>query len=186
MARRKRYSRTNLIIVLIIACVILIYFLSRNTFSLFESEIEGSSDTDVAFYVFNDSLETHEIFIDDIKPGDTKNINFSVQNYRTESGETQRAEVNLTYTMEIKCTENLPLQIQLAEDTGPYGDGYFDKDSFGTWFYYFEIPARTFNFNSNQKHDYKLKVNFPSNYNDPKYQDIVEAIEITVVSKQVT
>ena len=53
MARRKRYSRTNLIIVLIIACAILIYFLSRNTFSLFESEIEGSSDTDVAFYVFN-------------------------------------------------------------------------------------------------------------------------------------
>ena len=31
MARRKRYSRTNLIIVLIIACAILIYFLSRNT-----------------------------------------------------------------------------------------------------------------------------------------------------------
>lgn len=186
MARRKRYSRTNLIFVLIIACAILIYFLSRNTFSLFESEIDGSSDTDVAFYVFEDSLETHEIFIGDIKPGDTKDINFSVQNYRTEGGNTQRAEVNLTYTIDVKCTENLPLNISLSEDNSPLGSGAFQKDSFGTWFYCINVPTRTFNFNSNLKHDYKLNVSFPSNYNDPKYQDIVEAVEITVTSQQVT
>lgn len=184
MSRRKRYSRTNLIFFLIICCIILIYFLSKDTFSLFESEIDGASETDIAFYVLEDSLQTHELFIGDIAPGQSESIAFYVQNYNETAN--IEAEVDLTYDVKIKCTENLPLTINLYEDANPITNKSFAKDAYGTWFYYITVPQHTLTHGVRETHNYVLNIEFSADEVDkPQYQDIIEAIEVTVDSKQV-
>ncbi len=181
MARRKRYSRTNLIFFILVCCIILIYFLSKDTFSLFESQIDGSSNTDIAFYVLEDSLQTHELYLGDLSPGDTQSVGFTVKNYTDE----KVAEVDLSYTVTVKCTENLPLNIDLYEDTNPVNDYGFNKDDYGTWFYYINVPEHALTHGTEEEHSYILNIEFPYDKDDPKYQDIIEAIEITVNSKQI-
>ena len=180
MARRKRYSRTNLIFFLLLGCGFLIYFLSKDTFSLFESDIEGSSDTDIAFYVLDDSLQTHELFIGDFVPGENKTIPFSVKNYK----DGNVAEVDLSYTLTVKCTENMPIKIKLYEDSNQVTNYGFQKDSYGTWFYYINASTHQLIHAQQEEHNYILDIEFPAELNNPIYQDIIEAIEVTVDSKQ--
>lgn len=184
MSRRKRYSRTNLIFFLIICCIVLIYFLSKDTFSLFESEIEGDSNTDIAFYVLEDSLQTHELFLGNMSPGESQTIAFYVQNYNED--EDIEAEVDMTYSVKLKCTENLPLNINLYEDSTLITNKSFAKDDYGTWFLYINVPQHTLTHGVREKHNYILNVEFSADEIDkPQYQDLVEAIEVTVESKQV-
>lgn len=181
MARRKRYSRTNLIFFILVCCIVLIYFLSKDTFSLFQSEIKGSSDTDIAFYILDDSLQTHQLFLGDLSPGDSKTITFDVKN----SQGSRVAEVDLSYVLTIKCTENLPLDIKLYEDSRRVNNYRFEKDEYGTWFYYITTDEHELIHSVQETHSYRLALDFPADKDDPKYQDIVEAIEITVDSKQI-
>ena len=58
-------------------------------------------------------------------------------------------------------------------------------DDNGTYFRNMEIDTVTLRYEEPQTDTYYLVVNFPENYNQITYQDIIEMIEISVDAKQV-
>lgn len=99
----------------------------------------------------------------------------------------------MEYDLTIRTTTNLPIEYELykndqytnatAQNIIKSDDIVQDDDS--TYFRVLTTETETFSYNEAKKNIYQLVVRFPEKYNTINYQDIIEAIEITVDSKQI-
>lgn len=118
---------------------------------------------------------------------------------------TDTAEIDLTYDLTIRTTTNLPLTYSLymneeyddAGATSIIRSNNVAQDEDGTYFRTITTDTQDLLFRTPKTNSYQLVVNFPLSYTDPntntttsynveKYQDIIEAIEIKVESRQYT
>lgn len=105
----------------------------------------------------------------------------------------KRTDTKLQYTVKLRTTTNLPLQIELYENENYSDSGSQDilsvantsADEHGTYFTTYTTPTTYFGFENNEKNIYSIVVYFPSIYNSINYQDVIENIEVIVESKQV-
>ena len=63
-------------------------------------------------------------------------------------------------------------------------DSSIVTDDDGTYFIELDVPTRYFGYTQNEYDLYNLIVEFPYEYKDSKYQDLIELFEINVSSKQ--
>jgi len=171
-------------ILFLVACLLFIFkipsSLSRFT-SLLNSDVEGS----IAFYVIETDYQTTEINLDKIVPSDTPyEYKFTVANYNEE----KRLETNAEYNIVIRTTTNLNLEYELYEnnsDESVIASKEIVQDEDGTYYNIIKTDTEYFGFTKNQINYYTLKVKFPLEYNSFNYQDIIESVEVMVLSSQV-
>ena len=99
----------------------------------------------------------------------------------------------MEYDLTIRTTTNLPIEYELYKNEQYTNDAAQSiiksddivQDDDNTYFRVITTETETFSYNEAKKNIYQLVVRFPAKYNTINYQDIIEAIEITVDSKQI-
>jgi hypothetical protein len=144
-----------------------------------------STDQNIAKFIFNtESLDQLELSLVDLNPGDTKEYLFSVSN--NSSGST--SNVSIQYQMTIKTYHLVPLVIELYRLNGSTEELVSTCDETYTRISNNElicnVPIQEMSYSSSILDNYKLKVGFPSEYNDETYSDLVDYINIEIKSWQ--
>ena len=85
-------------------------------------------------------------------------------------------------------TTNLPIdyQIYLGDDTTNIiskKEVFQDEDMM--YFNRYMTSTRSFSKDKDMVDKYKIVINFPKEYNDSKYQDLLDSVEVVIESKQV-
>lgn len=199
----------------LIVCMLILVVLHRiifSSYSLYESEANSNLDVDVAFFVLENENLGHLITLDDLAPGDETSCSFSIANFRMEEyvdeadGQTKEkqvvAETDIKYKLTIRTTTNLPLEYKLYINDNPVenpsaveqiNDGaVINQDEYNTYFNRLIEYENIFSYKNATTDTYILKVKFPKGktatseeYLDYTYQNIIDAIEISVEAEQV-
>lgn len=155
------------------------------TSAKYANEVDSKVQGGIAFYVVEPGYQNNEIKLDKIIPSENLyEYDFSVSNYTKD----KRLETNAKYNVIIRTTTNLNLEYYLYMNDG-LNDILIDReiveDEDGTYYYVMKTLDENFGFTENQQNNYTLKIKFPLDYINSKYQDIIESIEIIIKSEQV-
>ena len=209
--REKKAMRTKIFISIVI--ILVLYKIIFNSYSLYESEANSTADIDVAFYLLRDEYETKTIPIEDMLPGDTQYLKFTISNfYVDESGNDVMSETDMKCDIKIRTTTNLPLQYELYIDQDISSESLQDKldieervtdnvhwDDYNTMFKHLVLANESeelksqgiterlkIPYENEYSRTYIMKITFPEQYSEnDKYQNIMECIEISVDSHQI-
>lgn len=198
----------------VITIMLIIYKIVCDSFSLYESQAESNANIDIAFFLVNDrygikkpneeSYEyTKRINIANLKPGDSAEYTILISNYAffnedgekideltgtTEGFSKAVADTDIEYDLKIRATTNLPLKYEFytGDTMNPIGNNITHERDDKMYFYnIFEINNEELLFDDEGTQDiYKLKITFPDECKDSKYQDIIEYIEISINTEQ--
>lgn len=177
-------------LIILILCVIIVARIFALVLSRYESNTNSNANVDIAFYLLNEDYKQMTLNLGTILPKNEKYVyTFSIGN---EEG-SKVAEVDLRYNLKIRTTTNLPLTYELYRNQdydNPNSSNIIrtnevTKDEDGTSFRNIGIDEALLRYKEPQTDIYYLVVNFPENYDEKTYQDIIEMIEISVDAKQV-
>lgn len=189
-------------LIILIMCLVIILRLFTLILAKYESETSADTEIDIAFYLFKEDYQTMTLNLGTVKPQNNEYVfDFNIGN---QDG-TNSAEIDLTYDLTIRTTTNLPLTYSLymnQEHDAPGATNIIKtnavaQDEDGTYFRTLTTDTQDLLYRTPKTNTYQLVVKFPLSYTDPntntttsynveKYQDIIEAIEIKVGSRQYT
>ena len=162
------------------------------TISKYETVTNGNINSNIAFYLFNDSYQTQSVTLSNVDF--TRGyyvVNFSVSNQKGN----RISDVDISYILKVVTTTNLPFEYELYENEDYNDNGATDlisssntdvsRDDDGTYFQTFTMNEETLLYNSPSANQYTLVVYFGDYYNNAKYQDMVESVRIIIDSKQI-
>lgn len=179
---RRQYRILGFLLILIV-----ITFSSGLTYSFFHSHsILNSNNTNIAKFVFNtEELDELELPLVDLKPGFNSEYLFSIKNSLDES----ISDVTLEYQLVIKTFQLVPLKINLykisneEEELITTCDNTTSRDS-ETNEVICNTEIMTLEHSQSNLDDYKISVEFPSEYNDEIYANLVDYINVEATSWQ--
>ena len=189
MSKSKKRLYAKLVILII--CLIIVLRIFILIWSKYESEATSNANVDIAFYLLNEDFQKMTLNLAKIFPQDNAYVyTFSIGNKKEE----QTAEIDLSYDLKIRTTTNLPLTYALymnkqVEDEGAVDiieTNEIEPDEDGTYFRTMTTKTEELYYKEPKTNIYHLVVYFPANYNTVEYQDIIEMLEITVDSRQLT
>lgn len=189
MNKKTRRLYAKLVILVLCLCIIIRIF--TLVLSKYESESSANADVDIAFYLLKEDYKTMTLNLASLFPQDNAYVyTFSIGN---EDGD-KKAEIDLVYNLTLRTTTNLPLtyELYMNEEYTASGaqniilENTIGTDENGTYFRTMTTDPITLQYTNPTTNLYQLVVYFPSSYNTNNYQDIIEALEITVHSEQVT
>lgn len=178
-------------LIILILCFLIIARLFVLVLSKYESISNSYANVDIAFYILKEDYKTMTINLASLLPQEDEYVfEFSIGN--EEDGEI--AEVDLEYELTLKTTTNLPLTYKLYMNeqytdetaTNIIKENNVSSDEYGTYFRTMTTDKITLPYAQGKTNVYQLVINFPANYNEEIYQDIIELLEITVNAHQVT
>ena len=155
------------------------------TYSRFQSTGIGKSNIEAAFYVLKAGYQTTAIKIDSITPS---NKNYTYTFTVSNNDGTNRCETDMDYTVKLTTTTNLPLTYNIYqnnENTNIIAKDTIDLDEDGTYFRNMETPTVRFSHTKDEINTYQIVINFPEEYTDEIYQNVVEGLLLSIDSKQV-
>lgn len=176
----KRYK------IMIIIIIPLVLFGAGITYSIFNSKTTlNSADKEIAKFIFNtEMLEELELPLFDLNPGDTKEYLFSVSN----NNEGKKSGVTIEYQMIMKTYHLVPLNISLYKVGEEEEELIMTCDENYTRNDNNEIvcnsPVQELKFVSEIIDNYKLKVEFPDEYDGEEFSGLVDYIDIEIKSWQ--
>lgn len=198
----------------LIVCMLILVILHKiifSSYSLYESEANSNLNIDTAFFVLKNENLGHLITLDDLSPGDETSCSFSIANFKVveyvdeETGnqiqKTVVAETDIKYKLTIRTTTNLPLEYKLYLNDNPLKNstavdqitdgGEINQDEYNTYFNKLIEYENTFSHDNPTTDTYILEVKFPKGktstseeYMDYSYQNIIDAIEISIEAEQ--
>ena len=213
--RERKALRVKRRIKLLIGMLILLILhkVLFSSYSLYESEANSTADIDVAFYLLKDEYQTKTITLNEMLPGDTQYIQFSLSNFYVDDANQEIVtETDMKCDLKIRTTTNLPLQYELYIDQDTNSDNLLNRleiedgptdnvhwDSYDTMFKHLVLSSGTeqqkidgitdtinFEFTTALTRTYILKLTFPEECGESDaYQDVIECIEISVDSEQI-
>ena len=155
MSRRKRKINKIKVLVVLILLLVVVRII-RYTFSIFESNSNGTANVNIAYYVLNDDYQEMTLNLGTLLPRDNPYVyTFSVANYNG----LNRTDTKLEYNVKLRTTTNLPLQIELYENENYSDSGSQDilsvadtrADEHGTYFTTYTTPTSYFGFQTMKK-----------------------------------
>lgn len=187
MSKEKKTLYAKLVI--LIVCFVIVLRIFVLIWSRYESEATSNANVDIAFYLLNEDFQEMSLNLAEIFPQDNAYVYiFSIGN---EEGE-KTAEIDLSYDLKIRTTTNLPLTYTLYMNQD-YEDAVnmietneVEQDEDGTYFRTMTTKTEELYYKEPKTNVYQLVIHFPANYNTVEYQDIIEMLEITVDSRQLT
>lgn len=155
----------------------------------YESEVEVSGSPNLAFFIVDVTTQSGHIKLDEMIPRvEPYTYTFNVSNFNTQ----KRANVDLTYTIEIITTTNMPLNFQIFKgndmDTMQVDHDITTTDSNGVYYRHLVIDdASIMTYSANHTDTYTLWVQFPvANKDYPeRYEGIIDLVDIKIVAEQV-
>lgn len=173
-------------IYLVIILIVLVTFFSGITYSFFHSNTTlDSTNQGIASFIFEtNNLDKIDLNLNNLKPGDEKEYLFSVAN----NSEDKTSDVTLEYQISIKTYHFIPITIDLYEVTETKEnfiascDETYERNSQNELVC--TMPINTLINSKQEIDDYKLKINFPTEYNDFKYSNLVDYINLEIESWQ--
>ena len=180
--KRKKILYVKLII--LILCLLIIARIFTLVLSKYETEANSTAEVDIAFYLLKEDYKTMTINLAKLVPRNNAYIyTFTIGN--EENGKV--AETDLEYDLTIRTTTNLPLTFELyMNGENAIVTNEIEQDDQGTYFRTITTKTQMLRYKEAKTNQYQLVIYFPINYNTTNYQDIIEMLEITVNSKQVT
>lgn len=180
----KKKFKTSMTITLIIIVILILLSLIRLSFSIFHTDSSGTVVNHIAFYTVEPTRQTQTLKMFEISPDNHEYIyTIDVSNFK--NGKT--SEVDLSGTLQIKTTTNIPVEYKLYLGDNPtniIGNKETIQDEDDTYFFKYSSQNVTFTHNVQKTYNYKLSVKFPNTYNSEEYQDLLDTIEITIDVKQ--
>jgi len=173
-------------IYLVIILIVLVTFFSGITYSFFHSNTTlDSTNQGIASFIFEtNNLDQIDLNLNNLKPGDEREYLFSVAN----TSEDKTSDVTLEYQLSIKTYHFIPITIDLYEITETKEnlvgscDETYERNSENELVC--NMPISTLNNSKEESDDYKLKITFPIEYNDFKYSNLVDYINLEIESWQ--
>lgn len=174
-------------ILLVLSILILFTSFYGMAFSFFSSDAGlDSGDINVAKFIFNaESLDEFQLSLVDLYPGESKEYPFSVSN----SNESNISDVTLEYQLTFKTYHFVPLAISLykmneleEEELILTCDETYTRNDQNELVC--DTPIQEIGHTADALDNYKIKVDFPSEYNDAAYADLVDYINVEIKSWQ--
>lgn len=189
---KSKKTRILLIIVLLISIAVASY-----AWFIYHTQADTKISGEIAFYILETGTTTEQVALDSLVPGGTYTYEITVSNTDKDGNVSQ---VNMEYGINIRTTTNLPLTYSLKEvsNEGTENDVSLSETitntNDGVWYKNIENNLeKQIGTRLNEKHTYKLIVNFPIEYTDEdknivsvgeEYSYILELIEITIDANQ--
>ena len=137
-------------------------------------------------------LKMKKLVPDGIIPSnDPYTYRFSVSNFNADHD----SDVDLSYTISMKTTTNLPITIKMYRNELPtatgatniFGGASIRQDEDNTWYRLYTTNSEyTMNYANHVTDIYTIVVDFPAGYaSNTTYANSIESIEITLDSKQI-
>lgn len=173
--------------ILIILFILALTFCAGITYSIFHSNTTMTSvNQNIAKFVFNaEDLDELEFSLVDLNPGDSKEYSFSVSNNYL--GKLSAVAIN--YQMTIKTYHLVPLGIELykinedeTEELIVLCDETFTRNEQNELIC--NTPMQEMGYSSEELDNYKLKVNFSNEYDQEKYSNLIDYVNIEIKSWQ--
>ena len=177
--------KTKTKILMILAAVIFFTSVFVMAYSHFNSEVTMNGEQNIARFIFEaDNLDEIQLPLVDLNPGDTKEYLFSVTNNKLGFV----SNVTIVYQMIIKTYHLIPLTIELyaldgsVEELLLICDENQERNEQNEILC--EVPTIEMKHEEEELDNYKLKVEFPDNYDDAIYADLVDFIKLELKSWQ--
>ena len=169
------------IIVMLISTIVLICG-SGITYSLFTSSSKLVANQKIAQFVFNATkTDVIELPIANLNPGAKSEYKFQVTN----NIDNKRSDVTIKYQMTIKTFHFMPLEINLYKENEETPLLTCEESSRNTDNEVVcNTEVQTMDYKLNATDNYKLVIEFPEEYNDDTYMDLVDYIDIEIKSWQ--
>lgn len=169
------------IIVMLISSIVLICG-SGITYSLFTSSSKLVANQKIAQFVFNATkTDVIELPIANLNPGAKSEYKFQVTN----NIDNKRSDVTIKYQMTIKTFHFMPLEINLYKENEETPLLTCEESSRNTDNEVVcNTEVQTMDYKLNATDNYKLVIEFPEEYNDDTYMDLVDYIDIEIKSWQ--
>ena len=151
------------------------------TYSVYTSSNEIQVTQSIAKFNFQTiSTDKIELTIDNIVPGDIEEYEFSVTN----TVDKKASDVMIEYQITLKTLNSMPVFYELyyGDQVVMTCDGSAERDEKNLLTC--AAPIKKLNVGKVEKHDYKLKVNFPEQYNSYVYADLIDFVDIHIDSWQ--
>ena len=155
----------------------------------YETNTEINVSPSLAFFIVDVQSETGQIKLEEMVPREQPYLYvFNVSNFNTE----KRANVDLTYSIEIITTTNMPLDFRIFKGAG-MTTNEIDSDTTttdvnGVYYRHLVInDVSTMSYTTDTTDVYTLWVKFPSsNMNKPdEYQGVIDLVDIKINAEQV-
>ena len=189
--KNKKLRRLYIKLVILVLCFLIVARIFVLVLSKYESISNSYANVDIAFYLLKEDYKTMTTNLDSLLPRDGEYVyEFSIGNQEGD----QIAEVDLEYELTLRTTTNLPLTYELYMNeqyntdsaTNIIKENSVEVDEYGTYFRTMKTDKTTLSYKQGKTNLYQLVINFPANYSEEIYQDIIELLEITVNAQQVT
>ena len=186
-----KYKKSKLRLISFGFALLFILFLSGFLFSVsfasYQSKTRLRANIDKALYIFNRDKMSFNIDSSKIIPSDDPyTYKFSISNYKDE----KESDFNISYTLKLKTTTNLPLSFKLYKNTdlnnNILSDVQIKQDVDGSYYRIYTVNDEVLMEYKDKVIDvYTLSIDFPKKYaDDLTYADCIEAIEVIVDSSQ--
>lgn len=178
----KLNKKTRLkIIVMLVSSIVLICG-SGITYSLFTSSSRLVANQKIAQFVFNATkTDVIELPLANLNPGAKSEYKFQVTN----NIDNKRSDVTIKYQMTIKTFHFMPLEINLYKENEETPLLTCEESSRNTDNEVVcNTEVQTMDYKLNATDNYKLVIEFPEEYNDDSYTDLVDYIDIEIKSWQ--
>jgi hypothetical protein len=152
------------------------------TYSLFTSSSRLVANQKIAQFVFNATkTDVIELPITNLNPGAKSEYKFQVTN----NIDNKRSDVTIKYQMTIKTFHFMPLEINLYKENEETPLLTCEESSRNTDNEVVcNTEVQTMDYKLNATDNYKLVIEFPEEYNDDSYTDLVDYIDIEIKSWQ--
>ena len=169
------------IIVMLVSSIVLICG-SGITYSLFTSSSKLVANQKIAQFVFNATkTDVIELPKTNLNPGAKSEYKFQVTN----NIDNKRSDVTIKYQMTIKTYHFMPLEINLYKENEETPLLTCEESSRNTDNEVVcNTEVQTMDYKLNATDNYKLVIEFPEEYNDDSYTDLVDYIDIEIKSWQ--
>ena len=194
--KKIKYTNEKIRFLLFALSLLLILFLARYLFGLayarYEVRTKINANISKALYIFSDEKISFNLEPEGIIPSNDPYVyKFSVSNFDA----SHDSDVDLTYSIQMKTTTNLPITIRMyrnelytaAGATNIFGGAVLKQDTDNTWYRVYTTNSEyAMNYATHVTDVYTIVIDFPSSYaSNTTYSNSIESIEITLNSRQV-
>ena len=156
--------------------IALVFAVTGITYSLFVSNINSNTNVDLATFLVDAKKTNHiDLPIDNINPGEEIDYEFQVEN---------NSDVNVVYNITVKTMHFIPFDITLVDNNDEVVM-VCDENTQRNIRNELECKSQDLVINyNNLAHNYKLKLDFPQEYNSEEYSSLVDYINLEINSTQ--
>lgn len=168
--------------------MVMLLLSSGITYSIFNSTSTlTTQDQQIAKFVFDTNVTDYiELNLTNINPGDIKEYLFSVSNSQSEN----LSNITVDYEITVKTYHLIPLIIELYKVDSDNNEtllmdcneNYYTRNSSNELIC--NSPTQIMSFKNEVLDKYKIKVTFPSEYNNEIYANLVDYIDLEISSRQ--